>query len=78
MSDATGRRRNKRLALDQAKLGRAQKVLGAESETVERAPDFVMGKDEQSRLAWAAHDRFMKAALRGSLLIHDASGRLVV
>lgn len=80
MSDETGRRKNKRLALDQAKLRRAQKILGAasESETVERALDFVIGEDEQSRRAWAAHDRFMKAALRGGLLIHDAFGRLVV
>lgn len=80
MSDETGRRKDKRLALDRAKLRRAQKILGAasESETVERALDFVIGEDEQSRRAWAAHDRFMKAALREDLLIHDAFGRLVV
>jgi hypothetical protein len=66
------------MLLDQAKLRRAQKILGAESEseTIERALDFVIGEDERSRRAWAAHDRFMRAALREGLLIRDAFGRL--
>jgi hypothetical protein len=78
MGDTTGRRRDKHLILDQAKLRKAQKILGAksETETVERALDFVIGEDERSRTAWAAPDRFMRAALREGLLIHDAFGRL--
>lgn len=78
MSDAGGRRRDKHLILDQAKLSKAQKILGAKTETeaVERALDFVIGEDERGRMAWAAHDRFMRAALREGLLIHDAFGRL--
>lgn len=78
MSDTTGRRRDKHLILDQAKLRKAQKILGAktEAETVERALDFVIGEDERGRMAWTAHDRFMRAALREGLLIHDAFGRL--
>ena len=78
MSDTTGRRRDKHLILDQAKLRKAQKILGAktETETVERALDFVIEEDERSRMAWAAHNRFIRAALREGLLIHDAFGRL--
>jgi hypothetical protein len=78
MSDTTGRRRDKHLLIDQAKLRRAQKILGAESEseTIERALDFVIDEDERSRRAWAAHDQFMRTALREGLLIHDAFGRL--
>ena len=78
MSDIGGRRRDKHLTLDQAKLRKAQKILCAktETETVVRALDFVIGEDERSRTAWAAHDRFMRAALREGLLIHDALGRL--
>jgi hypothetical protein len=39
MSDTARRRRNKHMILDQAKLRKAQKILGAgsESETIERA-----------------------------------------
>ncbi len=80
MSDATGYRRHKHLVLDQAKLRKAQKILGgrSESETVERALDFVINEDVRSRRVWAAHERFLKAALREGLLIHDVFGRLGV
>ena len=76
MSDTTGRRRNKHL--DQAKLKEAQKVPGAktEAEAVERALDSVIDEDERNRRARAAHDRFLEAAVRESLRIHDAFGRL--
>jgi hypothetical protein len=78
MSDATGRRSDKHLTLDQAKLKRAQKILGAksEAETIERALDFVIGEDERTRRAWAAHERFLRAAARKGLRIRDAFGRL--
>lgn len=81
MSDANSaisRRRNKHLILDQAKLKKAQKVLGARTETeaVERALDSVIAEDERSRRAWAAHDRFLRAVAREGLQIHDAFGRL--
>lgn len=80
MSDITERRRDKRLVIDQVKLRKAQKLLGAESEseTVERALDFVIGEDERSRRAWAAHDRFLRAAVSEGLFVHDAFGRLGV
>jgi hypothetical protein len=78
MNEATSRRRNKHLILDQDKLKRAQKVLGAKTETeaVERALDSVIDEDERNRRTWAAHDRFIKAAAREGLQIHDAFGRL--
>lgn len=80
MSDATGHRKDKHIVLDQAKLRQAQKILGgrSESETVERALDFVINEDVRSRRAWAGHERFLKVALREGLLIHDAFGRLVI
>lgn len=80
MSDTGGRRRHKRMALDQAKLKKAQKVLGAktEAEAVERALDSVIDEDERTRRAQAAHDRFLRAAVREGLRIHDAFGRLGV
>ena len=78
MDNTTGRRRNKHLILDQAKLKKAQKVLGAKTETeaVERALDSVIDEDERSRRAWVSHDRFLRAAVREGLQIHDAFGRL--
>jgi hypothetical protein len=78
MNEATGRRRNKHLILDQTKLKKAQKVLGAKTETeaVERALDSVIDEDERNRNAWAAHDRFLRAATREGLQVHDAFGRL--
>jgi hypothetical protein len=78
MSDTTGRRREKHLTLDQAKLKRAQKILGtkSEAETIERALDLIIGEDALNRRAWAAHDRFLRAAAREEVQIHDAFNRL--
>ena len=78
MDNTTSQRRNKHLILDQAKLKRAQKVLGAKTETeaIERALDSVIDEDERSRRAWAAHERFVRAAAREGLQIHDVFGRL--
>jgi hypothetical protein len=80
MSNAARRRRDKHLVLDEAKLRKAQKILGAvsESETIERALDFVIDEDVRSRRAWTAHERFLRAALREGLFIHDVFGHLGV
>lgn len=80
MSDAAGHRKDKHLVIDQAKLRKARKILGgrSESETVERALDFVINEDVRSRRAWVAYERFLKAAQREGLLIHDGFGRLGV
>lgn len=71
-------RKNKHLVLDQAKLKKAQRVLGArtETETIERALDQVIDEDEKNRRAWAGHDRFIKTAIRKKLQIQDVFGRL--
>jgi hypothetical protein len=63
MSNTTG---HKHLALDQAKLKRAQKILGArsEAETIERALDFVIDEDERTRRAWSTHNRFLRSCLK--------------
>lgn len=72
-------RRDKHVMLDQRKLKKAQKVLGAktETETIERALDQVISEAEKDRRAWAAHEHFLKAASRDHLVIRDVFGRLV-
>ncbi len=78
MDSTTSQRRNKHVILDQAKLKKAQKVLGAKTETeaIERALDSVIHEDERNRRAWSAHDRFLRAVTREGLQIRDAFGRL--
>jgi len=67
-------RRNKHLVLNQAKLKRAQKVLGARTETeaVERALDLVISENERNRRAWAATERLLNSGAR----VRDVFGRL--
>jgi hypothetical protein len=78
MNSATSNLRNKHLILDQAKLKQAQKVLGAktETETIQRALEQVLNEDERNRRAWAAHKRFLTAAVGGAYIIHDVFGRV--
>jgi hypothetical protein len=78
MKSVTSTRQNKPRALNQTKLKKAQKVLGTktETETIERALDRVIDEAEQNRQAWAAHERFLKGAIRSGLVIHDVFGRL--
>jgi hypothetical protein len=78
MNNTTSQRRNKHVILDQAKLKKAQKVLGAKTETeaIERALDSVIDEDERNRQAWTAHDRFLRTVKREGLQIHDVFGRL--
>jgi hypothetical protein len=77
MSTEATKRKNKHFVLDQGKLERARKVLGArtETETIERALDQVISEDERSRRAWGAHGRFLRDARRGELQIRDVFGR---
>ena len=79
-NNPTRQRRNKHLILDQTKLKKAQKVLGAKTETeaIERALDSVIDEDERNRRAWAAHDRFLRAVLREGLQIKDVFDRAEV
>ena len=68
----------KALRLDEAKLKRAQRILGTETEaeTIERALDEVISEAERSRRAWAAHDRILKSALKEKILVRDVYGVL--
>jgi hypothetical protein len=67
-------RKNKHLILDQAKLKKAQKVLGAktETETIERALDIVIDEDTRNRKAWSATEKLIKSGIE----IKDVFGRL--
>jgi hypothetical protein len=78
MDNTLNQRRNKHMILDQAKIKKAQEVLGAKTETeaIERALDSVIEEDERNRRAWVAHNRFIKAAMREGLQIHDAFDRV--
>ena len=71
-------RKNKHLILDQTKLKKAQQILEAKTETeaIERALERVISEAEKDRQTWAAHERFLKAAVRGGLTIRDVLGRL--
>jgi hypothetical protein len=74
MATAEASRRNKHLILDQAKLERAQRVLGArtETETIERALERVITEDEREQRAQAATARLLKSGIE----VKDVFGRL--
>ena len=67
-------RSHKYFWLDPAKITRAQKALGAktQTETIDRALDLVISEAKSRRLTHAAHRRF----LRSSVHIKDVSCRL--
>jgi hypothetical protein len=73
---STSRRRAvpKNFRLDPAQIRRAQKVLGAatETETIVRALDQVISEAERNRITAAANQRF----LRSAILIEDVFGSL--
>lgn len=65
MARSSARKKHKHFILDQAKIDRAQKLLGTqtEKETIERALEEVIEERERNRQAWAAHDRFVKSGI---------------
>lgn len=67
-------RTHKHFQLDAAKLKRAQKVLGANTETeaIELALDLVIAEDRKNRFLWRATERF----LRSGIVINDLYGKL--
>jgi len=67
-------RKNKHLILDQVKLKKAQKVLGArtETETIERALEQVISEAERDRRAWAATEKLIRSGIQ----IKDVFGRV--
>ena len=66
--------KHKHLLLDQQKIEKAQKALGArtESETIERALEIVIGEEKKNRRAWAATRKLVKNGIQ----IEDVFGRL--
>jgi hypothetical protein len=65
-SSANRAPKHKHLLLDQAKIEKAQKALGArtETETIERALEIVIGEDEKNRRAWAATEKLVKNGIQ--------------
>ena len=63
-----------RIRLNVAKVKRAQKALGAKTETaaIERALDLVIAESERNRLAFEANERFIKSGVE----IRDVYGKL--
>lgn len=78
MQTIINNRKNKHMILDQKRLERAKKILGAatETETVELALQRVISEAETNRKAWAAHDRFVKSMVKGGFQIDDVYGNL--
>jgi len=74
MARASHRIAHKHFRLDPSKIRRAQKLLGAktETETMNRALDEVIGEAERNRLTWEAIDRFVQSGAR----IKDVTGAL--
>lgn len=74
MKNSTTQRRSKHLMLDEAKLKRAQQLLGTDTatETVERALEEVITERERNRQVWAATERLLKSGIQ----VQDVFGRL--
>lgn len=71
-------RRNKHFILDQARLTKAQKVLGTrtETETIEKALERVISEDEINRQLWDAQEEFVRSMIESGAQIEDVFGRL--
>jgi hypothetical protein len=74
MARANSKSRHKHYVLDEAKIRRAQKLLGTktETETIERALEEVITERERVRAAWQAHERLLKSGVQ----IRDVYGML--
>jgi hypothetical protein len=64
----------KHFRLDARKIKRAQRLLGAKTETeaIERALDLVISEHRRNRLALEAYDRFVRSGIK----IKDVYGNL--
>ena len=58
-------RTHKHFLLDASKIKRAQKAVGAktETETIELALDLVIAEDRKNRLLWTATERFLRSGV---------------
>lgn len=77
MENIASPRRNKHFVLDQSKLNRAKKILGAktESETVEIALQRIINEAETNNEILSAQNRFVLSTTAG-LEIEDVFGNL--
>ncbi len=68
------RSKSANVEVNEAKLKRAQKLLGAETEaeTIEMALDEVIAERERNRRAWKATERLLKSGIQ----VEDVFGRL--
>ncbi|HQU92569.1 MAG TPA: hypothetical protein PLK77_09745 [Pyrinomonadaceae bacterium] len=78
MQTVSSSRKNKHFILNQKKLDKAKKILGAatETETVEIALERIISEAEANKKARAAHDKFVKAMVEGGHEIIDVYGNL--
>lgn len=74
MNSSRKRLVHKHFRLDSHKIKRAQRLLDADTETeaIERALDLVISEHERDRIAWEAHERFLKSGIE----IKDVYGKL--
>jgi len=74
MAETRQRTVHKNFRLDPVQIARAQKVLGAstETETIVRALDHVISEAERNRLTIQANQRFLKSGV----VIQDVFGSL--
>ncbi len=65
MARSNSKSRHKHFVLNEALIRRAQRLLGAktETETIEMALEEVITERERIRAAWRAHERFLKSGL---------------
>jgi len=63
---ATPARTHKHFQLDSAKIKRAQKALGAktETETLERALDMVIAEERRNRVLREANEQFFSSGIK--------------
>ena len=73
MATAKSRVQHKHYRLDSNKISRAQKLLRAdtETETIERALDFVLSEHQRNQMVWDANQRFLDSGIE----IKDAYGK---
>jgi hypothetical protein len=78
MARTSAQTKHKHYILDEAKIKRAQKLLGTttETETIERALEEVISERERNTRAWQAHERFLKNATKEAVEIRDVYGVL--
>ncbi|MDX2040627.1 MAG: type II toxin-antitoxin system VapB family antitoxin [Acidobacteriota bacterium] len=74
MAITAKRPKSANVEVNETKLKRAQKLLGAETEaeTIELALDEVIAERERNRRAWKATERLLKSGIR----VEDVFGRL--